>query len=141
MPGMICGSRQLFDAAYQMVANGNGVTGIYFGCSPKGPIGSRCGRGIGPSNHNTIVASVAQGNKGAGIAIDFSDSRTLVTGSVSAQNGTKDAVNENAKCDNNSWDGRSVGHNFAELRSLVRAARPPCYSASLFRLTRKTPEG
>ncbi|MBV8138799.1 MAG: right-handed parallel beta-helix repeat-containing protein [Deltaproteobacteria bacterium] len=90
-------------ALYQIVATGNGASGIYLGCSPEGPIGSHCGQGIGPSSRNTIVASAAQGNKSAGIAIDFSDSRNLVTGSVAAQNGSRDAVDENAKCDNNSW--------------------------------------
>jgi parallel beta-helix repeat protein len=97
------GSR--LSAMYQIVATSNGVSGIYLGCSPEGPIGSRCGQGIGPSNHNTIVASAAQGNKSAGIAIDFSDSRNLVTGSVAAQNGSRDAVDENVKCDNNTWTG------------------------------------
>jgi hypothetical protein len=97
------GSR--LSAMYQIVATSNGVSGIYLGCSPEGPIGSRCGQGIGPSNHNTIVASAAQGNKSAGIAIDFGDSRNLVTGSVAAQNGSRDAVDENAKCDSNTWTG------------------------------------
>jgi parallel beta-helix repeat protein len=97
------GSR--LSSAYQILANNNGETGIYLGCSPEGPVGSRCGQGIGPSNRNTIVSSAAQSNKGAGIAIDFSDSRNLVTGPVAAQNGTKDAADENAKCDDNSWSG------------------------------------
>jgi hypothetical protein len=69
------GSR--LSATYQVVATGNGVTGIYLGCSSEGPIGSRCGQDIGPSNRNTIVASAAQGNKNAGIALDLSDSRNL----------------------------------------------------------------
>jgi len=34
-------------------------------------------------------------------------------------------------------DGQPVRHNFAELHSLVNAARPPRFAASLFRLPGK----
>jgi hypothetical protein len=60
----------------------------------RGRSASRCGRGIGPSNRNTIAFPGGAERPNQRIATDLSDSRNLVTASIVFQSGTTDAVDK-----------------------------------------------
>jgi hypothetical protein len=106
----------LFDSAdntmHDSVSSGNMNTGIVVGCG----LDKKNCPGYQQSNHNRIlVISGAPGNKVAGIVIRKHSGGNLVTLTHNEGNGGKkmDMVDDNNKCDSNTWYNNTGARNQA----------------------------
>jgi Right handed beta helix region len=85
----------------------NQMAGVYVGCWPAGPQGTKCARKIKPSNYNSILDGSAvknsAGDQAFGIAIDLGNSNNRVSGVTTSFNSESDLVDDNPDCGNNIW--------------------------------------
>jgi parallel beta-helix repeat protein len=85
----------------------NQMAGVYVGCWPTGPQGTKCPRKIKPSNYNSILDGSAvknsAGDQAFGIAIDLGNSNNRVSGVTTSFNSESDLVDDNPDCGNSIW--------------------------------------
>ena len=113
----------LLSASYNdfdgFTAESNGIAGVYLGCNPAGPDGTRCPFGTSSSNGNTLIGSVygtvnsfvsntgSPLNQHFGIAVSLGNLHNHFVRITGTDNMDDDARDENPNCGSNRWVGDS----------------------------------
>jgi hypothetical protein len=87
-------------------SGGNGIAGVYVGCSSSGPNGQTCGgeEGEGSSTHNYIYDHGAFSNtQKYGVAIEKGSKNNVIMDVFAEGNTVDDLYDGNTNCDNNLW--------------------------------------
>ena len=84
-------------------SQGNGIAGIYVGCSATGPTGTPCPSGQASSGNVIYDLSDKGTNQLYGVALEAGSLRNTVMNTRSASNTRFDDFDGNANCANNVW--------------------------------------
>jgi hypothetical protein len=85
------------------LSQGNGIAGIYVGCSATGPTGAPCPSGQASTGNVIYNASGTGTSQLYGVVLEAGSLRDTVMNTRNASNTRFDAFDGNANCGNNLW--------------------------------------